>query len=140
MSTQHGQLVEIGEHFGEGFRPVLDFAGWRVAMKRWAASAVPANFTQVDRHNETNEVFIPTAGQATLLVMDGGDAPTTPHLFPMQPNVAYNVLAGVWHHVFMASDAHIVVVERTETTRANSNYYALDAATLDAIRGQVTLG
>ena len=25
-------LVEIGEYFGVGFQPVLDFEGWRVAM------------------------------------------------------------------------------------------------------------
>ncbi len=63
-------LVEIGEFFGVGFQPVLNFEGWRVAMKRFADSTHPTTFHSVDRHNETNEVFILTEGRADMLLME----------------------------------------------------------------------
>ena len=69
-------LVETGEYFGVGFQPVLNFEGWRVAMKRYGDGTQPARFHSVDRHNETNEVFILTEGKAEMLLMEGGDSPT----------------------------------------------------------------
>jgi hypothetical protein len=133
------KLVEIGEYFGDGFQPVMNFSGWRVAMKRFAASTDPANFHAVDRHNETNEVFILTEGNAEMLLMEGDQKPTTFHLFPMQLNVAYSVQQSAWHHVFMAEDSHIIVFERSDTSRANSDQAELDAATIATIRSQVRL-
>jgi hypothetical protein len=132
-------LVEIGQHFGVGFQPVLDFAGWRVAMKRYADSTNPAKFHSVDRHNETNEVFILTAGKAEMLLMSGDRTPTDFYLFSMALNVAYSIQQGAWHHVFMAEDAHIVVFERSNTSRANSDAFELDAETIAAIRARVRL-
>jgi hypothetical protein len=134
------QLVEIGEYFGVGFQPVLIFEGWRVAMKRAGEGTSAAKFHAVDRHNETNEVFVLTAGQAEMLLMEGGNAPTEFHLFPMKLNVAYSVQQSAWHHVFMSDDAHIIVFERANTARENSNSYELDADTIAAIRSRVRIG
>ena len=133
-------LIEIGEYFGVGFQPVLDFEGWRVAMKRYAENTHPSKFHSVDRHNETNEVFILTKGQAELLLMEGGDRPTTFHLIPMELNVAYSVQQSAWHHVFMSEDAHIIVFERSNTSRENSDHFELDGETIAAIRAQVRIG
>jgi hypothetical protein len=132
-------LVEIGEYFGMGFQPVLDFEGWRVAMKRYGEGTQAAKFHSVDRHNETNEVFILTEGKAEMLLMDGGSTPSEFHLFPMALNVAYSVQASAWHHVFMSEDAHIIVFERSNTSRENSDHFELDAATIAEIRARVRL-
>lgn len=134
------QLVEIGEYFGKGFQPVLDFEGWRVAMKRAGENTTPAKLHAVDRHNETNEVFILTEGQAEMLLMEGDSVPTTFHLIPMKLNVAYSVQQSAWHHVFMSDDAHIIVFERSNTSRENSDSYELDADTIAAIRSRVRIG
>lgn len=132
-------LVQVGEYFGVGFQPVLDFEGWRVAMKRAADSTSPAKFHAVDRHNETNEVFVLTSGKAEMLLMEGSNTPANFHLFPMALNVAYSVQAAAWHHVFMSDDAHIIVFERSNTTRENSDHFELDADTIAAIRSRVRL-
>ena len=134
------QLVVTGKYFGEGFSPVMDFDGWRVAMKRWAENTSPAKFHSVDRHNETNEVFILTQGQADILLKDGSRRPTEAYLTPMELNVAYSVQAGAWHHVFMSEDAHIIVFERANTSRENSDHYELDADTIASIRSRVRIG
>ncbi len=140
MAEVPQELVEIGEYFGLGFQPVLNFEGWRVAMKRWADSTTPAKFHSVDRHNETNEVFILTTGQAELLLIEEKMPPIATHLIPMKLNVAYSVQQGAWHHVFMSEDAHILVFERADTSRENSNAFELDADTIAAIRSRVRIG
>ncbi len=140
MSEVPQELVEIGEYFGVGFQPVLNFEGWRVAMKRWGENTTPAKFHSVDRHNETNEVFILTTGQAELLLIEEKMPPVSAHLIPMKLNVAYSVQQGAWHHVFMSEDAHILVFEREDTTRENSDAFELDADTIAAIRSRVRIG
>ena len=109
-------------------------------MKRFADSTHPAKFHSVDRHNETNEVFILTEGQAEMLLMEGESAPTQFHLFPMELNVAYSIQQHAWHHVFMSEDAHIIVFERSNTSRENSDQFELDADTVATIRSRVRIG
>ena len=54
----------------------------------------------------------------------------------MQHSVAYNVGQSVWHHVLMSPDAHIVLIERTETGLDTSDYAALEADLIAAILAQ----
>jgi len=119
--------------------PELDFHGWRVAMLRHFDQLAPENFQQVERHLETNEVFILTAGQADLIVCDGDAKPTAPYVFPMVLNVAYNIQQAVWHNVVMSVDAHIILFERTDTTVENSDYARLDEDMCRDIRNQFSL-
>lgn len=83
-------LMEIGESFEQKYQPVLDFYGWRVAMLRYMADTDIDNLKRVERHNETNEVFILTMGEADMIVCDNGEKPGRIFVFPMRRNVAYN--------------------------------------------------
>ena len=83
-------LMEIGESFEQKYQPVLDFYGWRVAMLRYMADTDIENLKKVERHNETNEVFILTTGEADMIVCDNEEKPGRIFIFPMRRNVAYN--------------------------------------------------
>jgi ureidoglycolate hydrolase len=128
-------LVETGESFEQKFTPVLSFFGWRIAMLRHSKSTDRYFFHQVERHNQTNEVFILTAGKANLIVCENGDEPGEPYVFEMKLNVAYNILPSVWHHVLMSEDAHIIIFEKADTTRENSNYYEFGPESINIIKG-----
>ncbi|HML22882.1 MAG TPA: hypothetical protein PKD09_14620 [Aggregatilinea sp.] len=130
-APQH--LVQVGLSFEQTYRPVLDFDGWKVAMLRYFDVVAPETFHRVERHWNTNEVFILTAGEADLIVMDGQDQPEQPYVIPMQRNVAYNIRQSVWHHVLMSRDAHIVLFERSETGPETTDYAELDPALLREI-------
>jgi hypothetical protein len=136
MTNLPPRLVEIGSFFGEGYRPVLDFHGWRVAMLRFIDGVQPEAFHRVERHRETNEVFILTAGRADLIVCDGDTPPGEAFVTPMELNVAYNIGQSVWHEVVMSPDAHIVLFERTDTADANSDFAALSADQIASIVAQ----
>lgn len=132
-------LVEIGVSFEQTYKPVLDFHGWRVAMLRHCDAVVPETFYRVERHRNTNEVFILTAGKADLIILDGDQMPGTPFVFPMELNAAYNIQQSVWHHVVMTPDAHIILFERTDTSVENSDYAELPAAVVQHIKKQFTV-
>ena len=130
----NAHLVEIGASFAQTYAPVLDFHGWRVAMLRHSGAVEPGLFHRVERHRNTNEVFLLTAGRADLIICDGDAQPELPQILPMQINVAYNIQQAVWHHVVMSRDAHIVLFERSDTGADNSDYAELGAdVTRDAI-------
>jgi hypothetical protein len=139
MSGFPEHLVETASFFGEGYQPVLDFHGWRVAMLRSNSVTEPGAFHRVERHRETNEVFILTAGDADLVVCDGDTQPTDWHITAMELNVAYNIGQSVWHNVVMSPDAHIILFERTDTTIENSDYAELNADRIAAISGRFTV-
>jgi hypothetical protein len=139
MAAFPEHLVETASFFGAGYQPVLDFHGWRVAMLRANPVTEPGAFYRVERHRETNEVFILTAGEADLVVCDGDSQPTDWYVTAMELNVAYNIGQAVWHNVVMSSDAHIILFERTDTTIENSDYEELDGERIAAIAGRFTV-
>lgn len=134
------RLVEIGEYFGAGYAPVLDFHGWRVAMLRFGDHTSPEQFHRIERHRETNEVFMLTAGAADLIIFDGDEHPTEPQVIQMRLNVAYNVEQAVWHHAVLSEDAHIVLFERSDTSQANSDYVELSQEQITTLRSRFSVG
>ena len=133
MCAELADLVQVGASFAQTYAPVLEFEGWRVAMLRYNEAVAPTNLTRVERHRNTNEVFILTAGAADLIILDrsGEDddqgVPIRCFVEHMRPSVAYNVGQSVWHHVVMTPDAHIVLIEKADTSLATSNYWDLPA-------------
>lgn len=140
MSQLPPELVAVAQHTGSGFAPIMDFAGWRVAVSRGKPGTQAAQLSKVQRHNATNEVFILTQGAAQMVVLEGDLPPTRPHVFDLEPNVVYNVQQNVWHASFLSEDAHIIIFERADTGMENSDVVELDAATIDAILEQVHIG
>lgn len=132
-------LVTIGSSFQQTYQPVLDFHGWKIAMLRYFHVVAPETFYRVERHCNTNEVFILTAGQADLIVFDGSNHPTDGIVFPMRQHVAYDIQQSVWHHVVMSPDAHIVLFERSETGPETTEYQVLAADVVAGLRAQFTV-
>jgi ureidoglycolate hydrolase len=133
-------LVKIGESFEQTYQPVLDFGGWKVAMLRYFDVVEPDSFYRVERHLNSNEVFILTAGKADLIVCDGDECPEGTYVFPLKLNVAYDIQQSVWHHVVMSEDAHIILVERSETGLETSDYFKLTKAQVNEIKKRFLVG
>ena len=127
-------LLELGEYFESGYKPVLDFHGWRVAMLRHNESLDLRGLKRVERHRNTNEVFILSEGEADLIIFSGGNAPEQGYVVPMTRSLAYNIPDYVWHHVVMSEDAHIILFERTETGPDTSDYAQLSDAQLASVK------
>jgi len=121
-------LLEIQWYTGDGYRPLVDFANWRVAMLNYSPDLLPENLTRMQRHNETDEVFVLLAGRCILFVGEGRDTVSRIHAEDLRPGRVYNVKQAVWHTHTLSSDAMVLVVENRDTTYDNSPFTPLNPA------------
>lgn len=126
-------LFEICEHNGEGYKPVVDFETWRVAFLNYSPTLLPEKLTQMQRHNETDEVFVLLQGRCILFVGEGRDVVTCIHAEDLQPHRVYNVKKAVWHTHTLSRDAKVMVVENKNTTYDNSPFIELTAEQQQAV-------
>jgi mannose-6-phosphate isomerase-like protein (cupin superfamily) len=120
-------LLEIREHTEAGYKPLIDYGNWRVAILNFSADLLPENITALQRHNETDEVFVLLQGRCLLFIGEGQEAITAVHGQEMLPGTVYNVKKGVWHSHTLSSEAMVLVVENRDTTYVNSPFSPLSA-------------
>ena len=113
-------LLEVTGYTGLGYRPVVDYAEWRVAVLRFHPELLPENITTMQRHDATDEVFVLLAGQCVLFVGEGDETISAMYAQPMEPLKVYNVKRSVWHSHSLSEDAVVLIVENRTTTPANS--------------------
>lgn len=109
--------LEIKEYEGPGYKEQIDFNGWRVAIVNYTPELTETALEYLERHPETDEVFILIEGIAGLLVG------TERKRYVMEKGKLYNVKAGTWHRVFMNGTAKVVIVENTDTGKWNTEYH-----------------
>lgn len=120
------EILEVIEYTGEGYKPLIDCNGWRVAYLRYLDELYPTRIEKLERHMETDEVFVLLEGRVTLLMAGNDAAASTLETVPMQPLKLYNVRKGAWHGVILSRDATILLVENTNTSCDNSEYFTLN--------------
>jgi mannose-6-phosphate isomerase-like protein (cupin superfamily) len=127
-------LLDIREHEGKGYKALIDYGGWRVAILRFEDGMQPQHQTSMERHLETDEVFVLTKGKGVLIL--GGNEKQL-HGFAVQPmdiGKLYNIRRKVWHTVSLSRDASVVIVENQDTGQHNSEYDELTAEQQQLIR------
>lgn len=118
-------LLEIKEYGGEGYQPLVDFGTWRVAFLRFIDELIPENIHRVERHVETDEVFVLLHGQAVLFLGEGENEIEQLHQVLMQPGKLYNIRKNAWHTCVLSRDATILLVENKDTGIKNTDYIEL---------------
>lgn len=108
--------LEITEYSGEGYKPMIHFNNWRVAILRDAPRFRPSKEVRLERHMLTDEVFVLLTGKATLLMGETGEE------VPMEPCKLYNVKQEAWHHIWVSPEASVLIVENDDTGLDNSEY------------------
>jgi ureidoglycolate hydrolase len=127
-------LLEIRDYAGEGYRPLIDFGAWRVAILRYIDELLPQNIGRLQRHDETDEVFVLLSGRCLLFIAEGADQADRDdrvgeiHPQDMQPFKLYNIKRGTWHTHTLSEDATVLIVENRDTGSGNSPEIELEAA------------
>jgi ureidoglycolate hydrolase len=116
------RLLEIRRYEGGGYRPLIDFASWRVAILRWDPSMEPDQIAFMERHTKTDEVFVLLKGKAKLIL--GGNSTSVEELYAQELEAfsLYNVKQNAWHTVILSKDATILIVEESNTGKTNTEY------------------
>jgi ureidoglycolate hydrolase len=117
----------------DGYRPLVDFESWRVAFLRYADAVDRDQLRRVERHMETDEVFVLLNGRAVLIVEAGGSLPGVKqaagyNVINMLPETVYNVRKASWHHIVVSRNACVLIVENSDTDYGNSEYRDLSHA------------
>ncbi len=122
------ELIDIQSYTGKGYRPLVDYASWRVAVLRAIDELRPERLDTMQRHDETNEVFILLAGRCILFLGTGDERVESIHAVDMEPFKLYTVKRGVWHTHTLSEDATVLIVENRDTHDGNSPRCPLSAA------------
>jgi hypothetical protein len=119
------RLLEIRAYTAPGYQPVIDFGEWRVATLNYLDEIHPGKITFMERHNETDEVFVLQHGEGVLFLGEGESGVERIHPQVLEPEKMYNVKKGVWHTIVLSQDGSVLIVENRNTARENSNYFDL---------------
>lgn len=85
----------------------------------------PDKINRMQKHIETDEVFVLMAGRCILFIGEGEENVTKVHAVDMEPYKIYNVKRGVWHSHTFSKDARVLIVENRDTVVENSPFVGL---------------
>ena len=121
-------LLEVHTHKEPAFRPLVDHGTWRVAVLNFCDELRADNLHNMQRHDETDEVFVLLHGRCILFIGDGQNEAGALHAVELVPQTLYNVKRGTWHNHTLSTDASVLVIENRDTTVENSPFTALNSA------------
>lgn len=125
MNTLPKPLIEIHEHNGDDYKPLVDYQTWRVALMNYTPGLTPDKINRMQKHTGTDEVFALMTGRCILFIGEGRETITKVHAVDMEPYKLYNVKKGVWHSHTFSEDARVLIVENCDTADANSPFAPL---------------
>lgn len=114
--------LEHKNYTGDGFKSLITLEECRVAVLNYFDGVSPEKFNRIERHMLTDEVFILIKGKADLIIFENPSDNDGFTCTPMLIGELYNVKKAVWHQVIMSKDAKIVLFERADTSKDNSEY------------------
>ena len=118
-------LIEIRDHIGPDYKPLVDYQSWRVALMNYTDDLTPDKINRMQKHIETDEVFVLMTGRCILFIGEGEESATKVHAVDMEPYKLYNVKRGVWHSHTFSKDARVLIVENRDTVAENSPFVRL---------------
>lgn len=130
MMETKTELLQILDWEGEGYQPLVTYGSWLVALMNWERRFDIKAVGKIERHNQTDEVFVLIHGRSVLFVLDG----STMEVVDMQPGVIYNVPAGTWHNVIGTRETRWLIVENSDTSVDNSEYRDMSLGELQSLK------
>jgi hypothetical protein len=121
------ELLDIIEYTGEGYLPLIAYGAWRVAILNTIDELLPENIGKLQRHDNTDEIFVLLKGRCILFVGTGTDRAEEILAEDMQPLKLYNMKRGTWHTHTLDQEAMVLIIENDDTGPANSPEIELSA-------------
>ena len=118
-------MLEVRTYSGEGYMPLVDFKSWRVALMNFSDNFRPERIHILERHPETDEVFVLLRGQVLMILAEGDGGVQKLHFQVMEEGSLYNVKPTCWHAVVMSRESVLLIVENADTNDANSQFVKL---------------
>ncbi len=133
MTNLSESLIEIREHNQPDYKPLIDYQSWRVALMNYTADLLPEKINRMQKHTETDEVFVLLTGRCILFIGEGEESVTKVHAVDMELYKLYNVKKGVWHSHTFSEDARVLIVENRDTVAENSPFVPLSESQCEEV-------
>ena len=124
---------------GEGMTRVFENEKWMVGIKNWKPMNDIANINCLERHNETDELFILLNGKCTLLFANETEDGLKIEAVPMEPLKVYNIPRSLWHNTVTQRDTKLALIEDSSTGSANSDNLDLTEAQIEEVHRLVKM-
>lgn len=108
--------LEILEYNESGYKSLVSYNGWRVAIANHHEKWTDGQITYVERHLLTDEVFVLLKGKGSLYIGDDRKR------YDLEQGKLYCVKKGVWHNMALSKDAQVLIVENDDTCKENTEY------------------
>jgi len=125
--------VETYRWTEQGYRPLVFSDGWMVALLNWEPIMDFEKATEIERHKETDEVFILLKGQAAMYV----DTKEGIQVFGMQAGLIYNVTKATWHNLVATRDVAFLIVENRDTHLRDTETRKLGPLEMEALKSKL---
>lgn len=112
--------IEICDFPESGYAPVLDYGEWRAAVLKYCEDTTLEKITYMQKHEESDELFVLLTGSCTLYTAGAGETPEKIKAVPLTPGKGYNVKRGVWHNHVLDEKGMVFIVENRNTCDENS--------------------
>lgn len=122
------------EFEGEGLTRVFENEKWMVGIKNWKPANDIANTNCLERHNETDELFVLLAGKCVLLFANEENGELKIDAVNMEPKRVYDIPRSLWHNTVTAKDTKLVLIEDSATGAANSDVLNLTDAQIAQVK------
>lgn len=115
--------IEVIDFPKEDYMPLKDYQSWRVAVLKYCENTELSKINWMQKHMETDEVFVLLGGSCTLILAGSGSKPHDFNAIEMKPHRLYNIRKGNWHNHVLNQTGEVLIVENQNTTDDNSPVY-----------------
>jgi ureidoglycolate hydrolase len=131
METTLCEVLDCGV---AGYSPLVDHGSWRVASLRPVFPLLAEQLEVVERHTQSDEVFVLLEGRVVLVMAGRGPEPGSIQPLVMEPGRVYNVRRDTWHTALLSRDSLVLVVENRDTGAVNTQHARLPSSQGSRVR------
>lgn len=127
--------IESYTYAGEAMKRVYENEKWTIGVKNWKPGSDPGMIDCLERHNETDELFVLVHGSCVLVCAEETENGLRFSSVKMEPGTVYNIPQSLWHNAITSKDAKLIVMEDVSTGANNSDMLSLDEEQTALVRG-----
>lgn len=133
------QPIEIADFPQTDYEPLIDYEGWRVAVLAYCENTTIDKIKTMQKHDETDEVFVLVRGKCALITGGNAEEPGQPEFTSLQPHKAYTIKKGFWHEHVLDEEGIVLIIENSNTCDDNSPRVKLSAEQCKALKDKYSV-
>lgn len=128
--------IQSYEFSGQGMSRVYENEKWTVGVKNWKPMNDISGIDRLERHNETDELFVLLQGKCTLVFANENHDGIMIDYVRMEPFKVYNIPKALWHNTITEQNTKLLLIEDSSTSSQNSNEMMLSTDQIDEIKSR----